>query len=385
MSAHSGAPAGVNTNITTTCTDLAQLQADLEDWLRARPGHEAATVEGLSRSASSGMSSVSVLFTAALGDGNSDTDGDTDDAERYDYVLRLAPEATAVPVFEDYDLQRQAAVANALADAGTVPVPRVRWVEESPAPLGRPFLVMDRAYGEAPPDNPPYVFGGPLVEATESQRGAVQRASVDILAGVHATSPPRALVDDAGPGGGLASLVYDTAKYYEWTVAEGGVRVPVLEEGLRRLRDERPVQLSPDLLSWGDARIGNILYRDFTPAAALDWEGAALAPPEFDVAWFIFFHRMYQDMAESFGKPGLPDFLRGAEVIERYQLVTGRALHDMPYFLMLSAVRMGVIFARIKARTVHFGDTPAPADPDEYVLHHRMLAAILDDDYDWRV
>lgn len=368
-------PDGVNTTVTTTRTDLADLATALQRWLRRAEADPALTVAGLSRSASSGMSSVSVLFTAVRGGG----------AGRTEHVLRLAPEPSALPVFESYDLHRQAAVTGALADAGLVPVPRVRWVEESAVPLGRPFLIMDRADGAAPPDNPPYVFGGPLVDATPAQRDRMQRSSVALLAAVHATPPPAELRADGPAGTGLRRLVDDTAAYYEWTVAEGGVRVPLLEEGLRRLRGELPPQDSPDVLAWGDARIGNILYRDFRPTAALDWEGAALAPPESDVAWFVFFHRMYQDMAESFGKQGLPGFLRGADVLAAYSAESGRTLHHMPFHLMLAAVRTGVIFARIKARSVHFGDTPAPADPDEYVLHHRMLRAIVDDHYEWEI
>ena len=41
----------------------------------------------------------------------------------------------------------------------------------------------------------------------------------------------------------------------------------------------------PDVLSWGDARIGNIIYAGFEPAAVLDWEMAALGPRELDVSW----------------------------------------------------------------------------------------------------
>src|SRR5699024_5801370 len=174
-------------------------------------------------------------------------------------------------------------------------------------------------------------------------------------------------------------------RYCEWTVSDGGVRVPLLDDGLRRLREELPRDASPDVLGWGDARIGNILYRDFRPTAALDWEGAALAPPEADAAWFVFFHRMYQDLAETFDVPGLPDFLRAADVLDRSCAESGRTLRDMPFYLMLAAVRMGIIFARIKQRSVLFGDAPAPDDPDEYVLHHPMLRAILDDRYEWEI
>ena len=44
------------------------------------------------------------------------------------------------------------------------------------------------------------------------------------------------------------------------------------------------------MLNWGDARVGNILYRDFAPIAVLDWEMATVGPREVDLAWMIFLH-----------------------------------------------------------------------------------------------
>ena len=37
------------------------------------------------------------------------------------------------------------------------------------------------------------------------------------------------------------------------------------------------------MLSWGDSRIGNVMYRDFAPVAVLDWEMAPLGPRELDL------------------------------------------------------------------------------------------------------
>ncbi len=55
-----------------------------------------------------------------------------------------------------------------------VPVPDVRWVELDPQWLGTPFLVMRRIDGEAPPDIPPYVFGGWVADAPPETRAAMQ-------------------------------------------------------------------------------------------------------------------------------------------------------------------------------------------------------------------
>ena len=55
------------------------------------------------------------------------------------------------------------------------------------------------------------------------------------------------------------------------------------------------------MLNWGDARVGNILYRDFAPIAVLDWEMATVGPREVDLAWMIFLHAFFHDMAVTFG------------------------------------------------------------------------------------
>lgn len=363
-------PEAINTSVTTTTTDGADVLARIVGPFRERIGDPQAELIDPHRSSASGMSSVSVMFTLRSR------------GEDHRLVLRLAPEQTAVPVFPRYDLALQAAVGDALAAARHVPVPRVWWTETDPHLLGRPFLVMDLAPGTAPQDNPPYVFAGPLIDAGPDRLAAIEAVSVDMLAGVHATplDPPLRAVLGVAPGDdGLGLLLADTADYYRWIVDSGAPRIPLIERGLERLADTRPADSGTQVLTWGDARIGNILYTGDTPAAVLDFESATIGPPEFDVAWFVFFHRMYQDLAAANGREGLPGFLCAPAVIDRYQQLTGHVLADMEFHLLHAAVRCAVIFARIKQRTVHFGDTPAPDTPDEYVLHHRLLRRALSD------
>ena len=52
------------------------------------------------------------------------------------------------------------------------------------------------------------------------------------------------------------------------------------------------------------------MYRDFRPVAVLDWEMAGLGPRELDVAWMLFAHRVFEELAGAFGLPGMPDFMR---------------------------------------------------------------------------
>ena len=60
--------------------------------------------------------------------------------------------------------------------------------------------------------------------------------------------------------------------------------------------------------SWGDARLGDIMYdQDLSVAGLLDWELASLSSPEADLGWWLFLLRHH---TEGIGKPlptGFPD------------------------------------------------------------------------------
>ena len=72
------------------------------------------------------------------------------------------------------------------------------------------------------------------------------------------------------------------------------------------------------MVSWGDARIGNMMYRDFEPVAVLDWEMAGLGPRELDLGWMIFLHRFFQDLAEQMACRACPEFMRATTSSPRY-------------------------------------------------------------------
>ncbi|MGW0019052.1 phosphotransferase family protein [Rhodococcus sp. NPDC003382] len=379
MTAESVVPEGAEQEIKTSETDLDELRGRLEGRLGERLGADAPPrVHNLTRPEHSGMSSISVLF---------DLDWTKDGAEQTaQLVARLAPEEDAYPVFPGYDLQRQFDVMTAVREHGGIAVPKVRWVETSAGPLGRPFLVMDRAEGVVPVDNPPYVFTGWLLDADDDTRRAVQSASVKVLADIHAIADPASKFPALVAPDGQSSLrrhFENECAYYEWTRREDGIRIPVLEKAFDWLEENWPAEPSADVLCWGDARIGNIMYRGTDVAAVLDWESAALAPRELDLGWFIFFHRMFQDIADQFSIPGLPGFLRRSDVVAEYERISGVEVRDLDFYLVYAALRHGIVMSQIMRRRVHFGEMEIPADPDQLVLHHAMLAQLIDDSYDW--
>jgi aminoglycoside phosphotransferase (APT) family kinase protein len=357
---------------------IGALATALQDWLTDRLGRPGQlTVSGV-RTPGSGLSSTSVLFEASW--------ISQDTRQGGAYVARMAPEDSAVPVFPHYDLAAQFEVIGQVAARCSVPLPKLRWNEPEGGPLGTPFFVMDQVDGRIPLDNPPYVFTGWLLEAAPSERALLQRASIAVLAELHAIAEPGVAFPGLRPPDGMDSLrshVASQADYYRWALADDGIRVPIIERGLRWLADHWPSDRGPDVLCWGDARIGNIIYQGFEPVAVLDWEMASLGPRELDVGWFVFLHQFFQDIAEVFGLDGIPDFLRRSDVEQCYQELSGYSLRDMDFYLTYAALRHAIIMARIKRRMIHFGEDQVPDDPDDYVLHRASLEKLLAGTYRW--
>jgi aminoglycoside phosphotransferase (APT) family kinase protein len=377
--------------MTVSERSIGTLAVRLQRWLAARleEGGQAAAggralaatelaVSGARISSSGGLSSTSVLFEASWVSGGTKRHGA--------YVARMAPEGTAVPVFPRYDLATQFEVISQVAARSDVPVPAVRWFEPDSRALGAPFFVMDQVDGRIPLDNPPYVFTGWLLDSAAEDLALLQRASVQVLAGLHAIAEPAAVFPALCPPGGADRLrwhVDQQREYYRWALSGDGIRVPIIERSLDWLEEHWPRSPGPDVLSWGDARIGNIIYQGFEPAAVLDWEMAALGPRELDVSWFVFLHRFFQEIAQFFGLAGLPGFLRRSDVERHYQELTGYQLRDMDFYLTYAALRQAIVMARVKRRMIHFGEDQVPGDPDDYVMHRAALEDLLAGTYRW--
>jgi len=123
------------------------------------------------------------------------------------------------------------------------------------------------------------------------------------------------------------------------------------------------------------------MYRDFEPVAVLDWEMAALAPPEVDLGWMIFLHRFFQDIAAGMGLPGLPDFLVRDRVAGTYEDLSGYSPRDLDWYTTYAAVRHGIVMTRVGFRTAAFGQGEIPEDIDDLVMHRRALEAMLGGTY----
>src|SRR5262245_19862437 len=323
------------------------------------------------------MSSETLLFEACWPDAGRE--------RRAALVARVAPDPSAVPVFPSYDMERQFRVMEQLFALGAPPVPRVLWYEADASALGAPFFVMERVAGEVPPDILPYTFGQSwLAKASPDELARLQESTVELLAALYRIERPEerfGFLGSSRPGATpLRRFVAEQRAFYEW-VAGDGLRSPLLERCFAWLDAHWPEHEGPTVLSWGDSRIGNVLYRSFEPVAALDWEMAALGPPELDLGWLIALHRFFDDIAQAAGMPGMPGLLRRDEVAASYEKQTGHAPRDLDFYTLLAALRHGIVMFRIARRAVHFGEATLPADVDDMISHRGMLERMLAGEY----
>ncbi|MDQ6522615.1 phosphotransferase family protein [Nocardioides sp. LHD-245] len=355
--------------------DADDLRARLTAWLSevlpegAEP--EVTIHDGIQ---TNGMSSETVLLGVAHAE-----DGDR---VTHEYVARVAPAAGDLPVFAEYRLTDQYDAMRLAGELAGVPVPPVGLNEPTGDVLGTPFFLMERLDGAVPPDVLPYPFGDNwLFDASPEQQDRLQRSTVDVLARLHGIPDAAAtfgFLDPAVTGHeGATPLARNLAKTRAWyeyaiTTSEASPRSPLIERGLAWLAANLPADEGEPVLVWGDSRIGNMMYRDFEPVAVLDWEMATLGPREMDLAWLVFAHQVFQEIATMLGLPGMPDFLAADDVVATYRELSGVEPGDLTWYLVHAAVNWGCVFLRTSARQIHFGEIERPEDP-EAVFHHRPL------------
>ncbi|CAN5566336.1 phosphotransferase family protein [soil metagenome] len=357
--------------------DVTTLPTVLSEWLSTvMPGGVAPDVTVESGIDSNGMSSETIVLT-----GRWVADGET---VQHKWVARVAPTRADVPVFSSYRLDHQFEVMRLAGELTDVPVPTVRWLENTGAVLGTPFFLMDHVDGSVPPDVMPYTFGGNwFFDAEPAEQRELQDATIDVVAKLHsipnATKTFGFLVQASPPGDTALHRQFGWLKdWYEFSAPDIG-RAPLVERALVWLEDNFPTDIAArePVLVWGDSRVGNVLYRDFRPVAVLDWEMACVGPRELDVAWLIFAHMVFQELCGLAGLPGLPEVLREDDVRATYRERTGVELGDLSWFYTYSAVVWACVFMRTGARRVHFGEIEKPEDVETLFYHAALLKRLI--------
>ena len=339
--------------------------ATLTRWLHRVAGVERPEVTGVAIPGSTGWSNETVLFDAAWGEG--------DGRRTRGLVARIAP--AGHQVFPDESFLRQHAVMHALAERTDVPMPRLHWLETDPSWFGRPFWIMDRVAGDIPTDTPPYAGQGWLHDAPPERQSRAWNAGVDAMAGVHLVDVVRLglpagtypEVDDT-----LAGHLDDLERFLAW--AEEGTPFALARRALGVLRRDRPPEPAEGpCLVWGDARLSNLIYRDFAVAAVLDWEMSVIGDPLLDLGWWLFAD---DALTSGAGCRRLPGFPSRAETARRWAAATGRSTDALAYYELFAGLRFTVVMLRMGRLLADIGLVPPGFGRDNLIS--RALADLLD-------
>lgn len=340
-------------------------RAALEAWLSARFG-EPTVITDLKRPEGAGHSNETWLVSTTGGGPGE---------------LVVRPQPTSVGVFPEYALDSQVRCMEALGTT-SIPAPVIVGFEADPAPLGRPFYVMERIEGVIPPDYPPYTIDGWFLEASADDQARLYDSSISTMAALHALDPFATgfgflVPDDLAGAGETACLRHHLAYWREYVTSfiDDGRPHPTLTPALEWLSDTLPTSDEPARLTWGDARISNMIFRDFSPVAVIDWEMAALGPPEVDLAWYTWLEAFF---AEGIGFPYLPGYPGEAGIVARYEAASGRTVRDFDWYKAFAGLRYGAILARIGVMRVGTGELPADTEAGRNNPCVRALAALLD-------
>ena len=249
-----------------------------------------------------------------------------------------------VPSFPDHDVGLEAAVLRALAHSD-VPVPAVFAVEDDDAWLGAPFVVVEHVDGHVVGDVP--AFDGWLTACAPDEQRALHETFVRMLSTVHTFDwrPSR-----LGPvlRAGVADELAYWSYYVEWAAA--GAPTRGLVDALEWCRVTVPSEQPDGALLWGDARVGNVIWRTAGAGALIDWEGATIGPPEMDLGWYL----ALDALTTHFAGRTVPGFLDRAGVLARYEQALGRPAVHVDWhevFALVRSVAINECQARLAART----------------------------------
>ena len=308
--------------------DLAGAGEILEGWLRDRLDLVQAHVSDLSLPDRAGLSNETILFTAELDDGAHTT--------TEELVVRISP-ALENQLCRDTLFESQARLLQVLHEQ-RLRVPNVRWFEADPRWFDRAFFVMDRAHGRVPISEPIYNAEGWLYDATPEQRRTAWESAMTELVGINRVSPDllRFL-----PGGtaGFTEVLDGIRAEYRW--ACDGNEHPIVDRLWKWLESNVPTA-PPTGLSWGDARVGNMMFDDeFQLVVVMDWELVSLGTPIMDLGWWLFFDDVHSEVY-----PRLDGLGDRRETIERWEQGTGLSADGVEWYEILAAVRLTTLVIR---------------------------------------
>jgi aminoglycoside phosphotransferase (APT) family kinase protein len=361
-------------------SDRERLKQVLARWLAARwPAAADMAIDDLGGPSATGFSNDTVFVRARWREQGRSRDGR--------YVARIEPvetpvypPQTTVPM-PSVDVQYR--IMQAVDAHSDVPLAPLIGYETDVAILGRPFYVMGFVEGQVPTDWPRYTQEGFLVdEATPAQRRRLVESGIEVLARIHRIDWRQAGLDWLVPRGKTPGLRWQLELYRDNARGElRGRAHPILEQAFEWLEAHFAGEADHLGISWGDARLGNMIFHNFECVAVTDWEAVALGPPELDLGWWLMFDRFIHESS------GVTTRLDGMPTRDEqkayYAAQLGRRIGDTHYFEVFGATRFTAVMIRTMDRMTKSGMMPPEMNAGVDNVATQVLADLLGIPYNW--
>jgi aminoglycoside phosphotransferase (APT) family kinase protein len=270
-------------------------------------------------------------------------------------VLRRPPRPPLPP--SAHDVLREARLLRALA--GTpARVPRVLAVCEDRETIGCPFYVMERVDGDVMVTR----VSGAL--DTPAERRRIGEQLIEALAEIHAVDWLAVGLEGFGkPTGYLERQVRRFTGLWEINKTR---EIRSVERVGRWLSENMP-ESGPATIVHGDFRLGNTIFAPAPPArlaAVLDWEMATIGDPLADLGYLCMMWAERDDppggLREALGAVTRQEgFPTRAELIARYEELTGRSMRDLRWYMTL-ALWKSIVFMEGNYKRAVAGTTDDP-------------------------
>jgi len=339
--------------------ELERIRKGLEAWMRDRLVDPGLAIGGMRPPAGTGVANETVMFDVRRTTGANAGRGE-------EYVARLA---TPDSLYLDYDLSLHYRMYETMTAFGSVPTPGVLGYEAGTDAVGAPFFVMEKIDGDIPTDTPSWTTEGFIFDAEPAQRRALWERTVRLMADFHRLDPaPFNFLRTGAADSGLGDSFDYWRRSLRWAEPDGPL--PLVQECEEWLLAHQPAGVTS--LSWGDSRLPNVIYRDFSPVGMLDWDLVSLAGPQADLAWWIIMDTQGTQPLDGIGSPD--------DLVDLWEDATGLRATELHWYLVFSAYRLAAILTKLFSMMTAQGHMTAEVARSELErgAHVQQICGLLD-------
>jgi aminoglycoside phosphotransferase (APT) family kinase protein len=286
------------------------------------------------------------------------------------WALRRPPRGPLLPTA--HDVMREYRVLKALQQT-PVPLPRVYAACDDPSYIGAPFYLMEYMRGQV------IRADGKSFAATYQLRKRVSEQIVDVLVALQDVDWRAVGLEGFGrPGGYLERQLRRWVDQLERTIPHTRP-LPVMEKVRSWLNAHIPDSPAATIVH-GDYKLDNVMFNPEPPPAIIavfDWEMSTIGDPLADFGWLLSYWPDSEDGAQrqgaAAGMPVEPGYLARREMIERYEVKTGRVMRQFGFYRAIALFKLAIICEGSYARYLR-GQTDDPI----FAGHKERVPALAD-------